>query len=82
MKMAKNMICWSANLRTINIRLVLTNSKLLSTVTEMIIDQNKQYDAFKLDNAILLKLKLITVVEKQKKDSLIIKYRYKNIGTN
>ena len=82
MKMAKNMICWSANLRTINIRLVLTNSKLLSTVTEMIIDENKQYDAFKLDNAILLKLKLITVIEKQKKDSLIIKCRYKNIGTN
>ena len=82
MKMAKNMICWSANLRTINIRLVLTNSKLLSTVTEMIIDQNKQYDAFKLDNAILLKLKLITVIEKQKKDSLITKCRYKNIGTN
>ena len=27
---------------------VLTNSKLLSTVTEMIVDENKQYSAFKL----------------------------------
>ena len=26
---------------------VLTNSKLLSTVTEMIVDENKQYSAFK-----------------------------------
>ena len=44
---------------------VLANSKLLSTVTEMILDQNKQYSAFKLEKsrktysehkAILLKL--------------------------
>ena len=28
---------------------VLTNSKLLSTVTEMIVDENKQYSAFKLE---------------------------------
>ena len=27
---------------------VLTNSKLLSTVTEMIVNENKQYSAFKL----------------------------------
>ena len=48
----------------------------------MMIDENKQYDVFKLDNAILLKLKLITVLEKEKKGNLIIKCRYKNIGTN
>ena len=28
---------------------VLTNSKLLSTVTETIIDENKQYSVFKLE---------------------------------
>ena len=28
---------------------VLTNSKLLSTVTEMIVDENKQYSVFKLE---------------------------------
>ena len=28
---------------------VLTNSKLLSTVTEMIVDENKQYNPFKLE---------------------------------
>ena len=56
----------------------LTNSKLLSTVTEMIVNENKQYSAFKLKknrktysdhNAILLKLNLITAIEKQKKNN-------------
>ena len=56
---------------------VLTNSKLLSTVTEMIVDENKQYSAFKLEknrktysdhNATLLKLNLVTAIEKQKKE--------------
>ena len=28
---------------------VLTNSKFLSTVTEMIVDENKQYSVFKLE---------------------------------
>ena len=55
---------------------VLTNSKVLSTVTEMVVDENKQYSAFKLEksrkthsdhNAILLKLNLVTAIEKQKK---------------
>ena len=64
---------------------VLTNSKLLSTVTEMIVDENKQYSVFKLEksgktysdhNAILLKLNLITAIEKQKKNRLITKCGY------
>ena len=64
---------------------VLTNSKLLSTVTEMIVDENKQYSVFKLEksgktysdhNAILLKLNLITAIEKQKKNKIITKCRY------
>ena len=51
---------------------VLTNSKLLSTVTEMIVNENKQYSAFKLKknrktysdhNAILLKLNLVAAIE-------------------
>ena len=50
----------------------LTNSKLLSTVTEVIVDENKQYSAFKLEknrktysdhNAILLKLNLVAAIE-------------------
>ena len=51
---------------------VLTNSKLLSTVTEMIVDENKQYSAFKLGKkgrktysdhyAILLKLNLVAAI--------------------
>ena len=69
---------------------VLTNSKLLSTVTEMIVDENKQYSAFKLEksrktysdhNAILLKLNLVTAIEKQKKSRIITKCgnkKYKN----
>ena len=65
---------------------VLTNSKLLSTVTEMIVDENKQYSAFKLEksrktysdhNAILLKLNLIMAIEKQRKNRIIIKCGYK-----
>ena len=65
---------------------VLTNSKLLSTVTEMIVDENKQYSAFKLEksrktysdhNAILLKLNLVTAIEKQKKNRTITKCSYK-----
>ena len=61
---------------------VLTNSKLLSIVTEMIVDENKQHSAFKLEksrktysdhNSILLKL----VIEKQKKNRIITKYGYK-----
>ena len=65
---------------------VLTNSKLLSTVTEMIVDENKQYSAFKLEksrktysdhNAILLKLNLVTAIEKQKKNRIITKCGYK-----
>ena len=64
---------------------VLTNSKLLSTVTEMIVDENKQYSAFKLEksrktysdhNAILLKLNLETAIEKQK-NRIITKCGYK-----
>ena len=55
---------------------MLANSKLLSTVMEMIIDENKQYGLFKLEksrktysdlNVILLKLYLRTVTEKQKR---------------
>ena len=61
---------------------VLTNSKLLSTVTEMIVDENKQYSAFKLEksrktysdhNAILLKLNLVTAIKKQKNNRIITK---------
>ena len=64
----------------------LTNSKLLSTVTEVIVDENKQYSAFKLEknrktysdhNAILLKLNLVTAIEKQKKNRTITKCSYK-----
>ena len=65
---------------------VLTNSKLLSTVTEMIVDENKQHSTFKLEksrkaysdhNAILLKLNLVAAIEKQKKNRIITKYGYK-----
>ena len=65
---------------------VLTNSKLLSTVTEMTVDENKQHSAFKLEksrkgysdhNAILLKLNLVAAIEKQKKNRIITKYGYK-----
>ena len=62
---------------------VLTNKKLLSTATEMIINENKQYDLFDLEktsrktfsdpNEILLKLNLITATKKQKKNRIIIK---------
>ena len=66
---------------------VLINSKLLSTVTEMIVNENKQYSAFKLEksrktysdhNAILLKLNLVTAIENQKKNRIITEYGYKN----
>ena len=65
---------------------VLRNSKLLSTVTEMIVDGNKQYSAFKLEksrktysdhNAILLKVNLVTAMQKQKKNRIITKCGYK-----
>ena len=65
---------------------VLTNSKLLSKVTEMIVDENKLYSVFKLEksgttysdhNVILIKLNLITAVEKQKKNRIITKCGYK-----
>ena len=65
---------------------ILTNSKLLSTVTEMIVDENKNYSVFKLEksrktnsdhNAILLKLNLITAIEKQKQDRIFTKCGYK-----
>ena len=65
---------------------VLTNSKLSSRVTEMIVNVNKQYSAFKLENsrktysdhnAILLKLNLLTAIEKQKKNRIITKCGYK-----
>ena len=61
---------------------VLRNSKLLSTVTEMIVDGNKQYSAFKLEksrktysdhNAILLMVNLVTAMQKQKKNRIITK---------
>ena len=64
----------------------LTNSKLLSTITEMIVDDNKQFSAFELEksrktysdhNAILLKLNLVTAIEKQKKNIIITKCGYK-----
>ena len=70
---------------------VLTNSKLLSTVTEIVIHYNKQYLVFKLEksiktysdyNAILVKLKPITVIEKQKKNKIITKCGYKKYGKN
>ena len=57
------------------------------TVTEMIVDEKRQYSAFKLEksrktysdrNAILLKLNLITTIEKQKKNRIITKCGYKN----
>ena len=65
---------------------VLTNRKLLSTVTEMIVHENKQYSAFTLEksrktysdhNAILLKLYLVTAKEKQKKNRRITKCGYR-----
>lgn len=52
---------------------ILRNSKLLSIVTEIIIDENKQYGVFKLGKirkiyseniAILLRINLITATEK------------------
>ena len=62
---------------------VLTNKKLLSTATEMIMNENKQYGLFDLEktsrktfsdpNEILLKLNLITATKKQKKNRIIIK---------
>ena len=64
----------------------LTNSKLLSTITEMIVDDNKQFSAFELEksrktysdhNAILLKLNLVTAIEKQKKNRIITKCGYR-----
>ena len=53
----------------------LTNSKLLSTVTEIIIDDNKQYSVFKLrkirktyseHDAIILKLNFIRAIGKKR----------------
>ena len=53
----------------------LTNSKLLSTVTEIIIDDNKQYSVFKLrkirktyseHDAIILKLNFIRAIRKKR----------------
>ena len=63
-----------------------TNSKLLSTDTEMIVDESKQYSAFKLEKSrktysghspILLKLNLVTAIEKQAKNRITAKYGYK-----
>ena len=63
---------------------VLTNSELLPTVTE--IDENKQYGVFKLEksrktcsdcNTILQKLSVITAIEKQKNNRIVIKCGYK-----
>ena len=65
---------------------VLTSSRLLSTVTEMIVGENKKYSAYKWEkgritysnqNAILLKLSLVTAIEKQKKNIIITKCGYK-----
>ena len=65
---------------------LLTNRKLLSTFTEMIVDENKQHSVFKLEksgktysdhNVILLKLNLITAIEKEKKHRIITKCGYK-----
>ena len=70
---------------------VLTNSKLLSKVNEMIVDENKQYCVFELEkngktysdhNAILLKLNLTTAIGKQKNNRMIIKSGYKKYETN
>ena len=56
----------------------------------MIIDENKQYGVFKLEksrktysdhNAILPTANLLTAMEKQKKNIIITKCGYKNIGT-
>ena len=64
---------------------VITNSKLSSTVTEMTVDENKQYSEFKLEKsrktypdhtAILLKINLVTEMEKQKKNRIITKCGY------
>ena len=52
----------------------------------MIINENKQYNVFKLEksrktysdhNAIVLKIKLITAIEKLKKNKIITKCGYK-----
>ena len=52
----------------------------------MIVDENKQYSAFKFEksrktfsdhNAILLKLNLVTAIEKQKNNGIITKCGYK-----
>ena len=68
------------------IRVYITNCKLLSKVTEMVVHENKRYSAFKLEksrktlsdhNAILLKLNLVTAIEKQKKNRIITKCGYK-----
>ena len=65
---------------------VLTNTKLLSRVTEMIVDESKQYSAFKFEksrktfsdhNALLLKLNLVTAIEKQTINGIITKCGYK-----
>ena len=65
---------------------VLTNIKLLSTITEMIIDENKRYGVFKLEksrktysdhSALLVKLNLISEIEKQKKNRIITNCGYK-----
>ena len=62
------------------------NSKPLSTVTEMIVDESKQYSAFKLEKSrktysghspILLKLNLVTAIEKQAKNRITAKCGYK-----
>ena len=65
---------------------VLTDIKLLSTITEMIIDENKRYGVFKLEksrktysdhSALLVKLNLISEIEKQKKNRIITNCGYK-----
>ena len=65
---------------------VLTNIKLLSTITEMITDENKRYGVFKLEksrktysdhSALLVKLNLISEIEKQKKNRIITNCGYK-----
>ena len=70
---------------------LLTNRKLLSTFTEMIVDENKQHCVFKLEksgktysdhNVILLKLNLITAIEKQKKNRIITKCGCKKYRKN
>ena len=70
---------------------VLKNSKLLSTVTEMIVDEKnnivhkfeKIRKKFSHHNIILLKLNLVTAIEKQKRNRIITKCGYKkNIETN